>query len=153
MRESIRARRRLLNVDSPALSFARQFGFKERRLHLIVHLDGTSPSSERGGTSYSAQVEFDSNSREWMKVRVVRRNRRQARFTSFNSHGAERDDLDLGRCDVAALPQWIEQAAVRFKLKWEPIFVADLPAGTKAKFLKWLLPMKSRATSRPKISA
>lgn len=65
----------------------------------------------------------------------------KAGSTTFDAHGNLRDTLQLGRCSLDDLPQWLAGAQTKLGLRWkrEGVSVSYLKGARLETFLDWLL--------------
>ncbi len=119
----------MIGIDAEVLWFRVSFGSQE--------LTGGNVSRVQGN------VNVDSRSPTWLSVSISRLDA-GFNFTStyLSDKGVQRDDLELGGCEVAHLPAWLGAAAAKLKIQWndEPRISSNLRGKRRDRVLEWLFP-------------
>jgi hypothetical protein len=124
--------------DSPALAFAESLGFTGTKKFWFECSIGTvERSPNRLNPRFRCSIHLDSRRSTWFGVHVYQV---EGRRRSYFGETTAVDELELGSCLPAELPDWLTRAAEKLQCSWgEPYFRSSLRGKKRQALLDWLL--------------
>ncbi len=139
MLATVRARLDARNDASPVLDWVRGLGFEVDTFSLRVSF-GSEEATSRV-PRIQASVNIDSTRATWLGVYVTESSLQPPYpGTSFRNDGVARDDLGLGTCTLAELPQWLARAQRTLGVTWSPRVTASasVRGNKRAQLIDWM---------------
>jgi hypothetical protein len=128
------------NATSPARALGPVIGIGTvATLWFTARVESTQLTPIKHPRAY-VEIAIDSRQATWLDARFRVTSSQQSLGTYFTHDTVRCDELAIGRCAAAELPQWIAKVSVKYRVDWAPVTIRSNVRGTKRdRIATWLL--------------